>query len=232
MGEIRVGELLCFLGGEYEAFLRQFDGWIHDALEAELAVFALGIHQAGNGTGRGDGTIADDAGKQAGLGNNVAACILVHGFSGGQRGFFAKVDETWLFRRGYADSRKPPPPRLPAAGCDDGESETGCHGGVHSVAALAQHLKPGIGGQVVHAHNHSVAGANRLLVEVGNHVLRAFLGGGVNGKRKRCADSGSQDGEEKPSIHKCYVRITRNALAAHQIRIPSIHTGSSRDCGL
>ena len=82
-------------------------------------------------------------------------------------------------------SRKPPPPRLPAMGCTTAERKAGGHGGVDRVAALAQNFKAGVGGKMVHADDHAVPRAHRLLVAIGNHVLRALLDAVVGGDKKR-----------------------------------------------
>ena len=84
-GQVGVGEFFGFFGGEDEAVGRQFDGGSHDASEAELAVFAFGVDQAGDGAGRGDGAIADDGRIEALFGDDVAVGVLIHGFSGGER---------------------------------------------------------------------------------------------------------------------------------------------------
>src|ERR1019366_10817023 len=70
------------VGGEWE-------GRSHSPLEAQPAVVVLGIDQAGNRARGRDGPVADDAG----VGNDVAFHVLVHGFSGGQGGGFAEVNE-------------------------------------------------------------------------------------------------------------------------------------------
>ncbi len=91
----------------------------------------------------------------------------------------------------------------------DGQGKAGGHGGVHGVATLAQHLKAGVGGQVVDADHHPTARAYRLLVAVRGGVHGALLGSGNGRDGQRDAAEGGQDGGKEPSIHRCGDRITR-----------------------
>ena len=72
-----------------------------------------------------------------------------------------------------------------------GHGQARGNSGVHGVAALAQHFKPGVGGKMVDAHDHSVLRADGLFVQIGNHVLLGLLGLGEEtlverGARKDC----------------------------------------------
>ncbi len=82
------------------------------------------------------------------------------------RGAFSRKSIKVDSPRCVCNNRKPPPPRLPAIGVHDGQGKAGGHGGIHRVAACAQHLKPGIRGQVVHADYHAVPRPHRLFVPV------------------------------------------------------------------
>jgi hypothetical protein len=85
---------------------------------------------------------------------------------------------------------------------DDGESKACGHGSVDGVAAGAKDFNAGVGSKMVNADHHAVLGADRLLVEIGDHVLRELLSGGAKWvKRKCCAGEDGQDGEWFPSGH-------------------------------
>jgi hypothetical protein len=58
---------------------------------------------------------------------------------------------------------------------DDGERKAGGDGGVDGITPLAQDIKACVGGEVMDADNHSVAGADGLFVLIWNHVLRGLL---------------------------------------------------------
>ncbi len=82
--QIGVGEFVCLFGGESEAVAREFDGRGHHALEAELSVFLLCVHEAGDGARRCDGAVAEDAG----LRNDIALRVLIHGLGCGRAVLF------------------------------------------------------------------------------------------------------------------------------------------------
>ena len=82
-GQVGVGQLVGFLRSEFKAFGGEPDGGSHDALEAQLAVFAFGVDQAGHRAGRGDGAVAEDAG----IGDDVAVRVQVHVLRGGEGAF-------------------------------------------------------------------------------------------------------------------------------------------------
>jgi hypothetical protein len=77
---------------------------------------------------------------------------------------------------------------------DNGESKACGHGGVNSVAAGAEDFNAGISGEMVDADDHPMLGADRLLVKIGDHVLRALLSG--SGKRKKRKYDGCEDGRD------------------------------------
>ena len=100
-----------------------------------------------------------------------------------------------------AQEQEPATAEVAGGGMDDGEGKAGGDGGVDCVAAGAEGFKAGVGGEVVDADDHSVTGADGLLVEVGNHVLGGLLGCGGDGDGERGAGEGGQDGEKGPSGH-------------------------------
>ena len=56
---------------------------------------------------------------------------------------------------------KPPPPRLPAAGIDDGERVADRDRGVDGVAAALEHVDADLARQVLRGHDHAVLGRHR-----------------------------------------------------------------------
>jgi len=94
-------------------------------------------------------------------------------------------------------------------GMDNGESKAGGDGGVNGIAAFAQHVEAGVGGEMVDADHHAMGCADGLFIQVGrdggNHVLRWRLGAGLGGGKgwdAKCgAGKGGQNGEKVPSIH-------------------------------
>jgi hypothetical protein len=60
-------------------------------------------------------------------------------------------------------------------GMNDGQSKTGGHGCVDSIAARAKDFNTGVGGQMVNTDHHAVLGSDGLLVKIRDHVLRALL---------------------------------------------------------
>ena len=71
---------------------------------------------------------------------------------------------------------------------NNSESKAGGYGGVDGVAAGAKDFNAGVGCEMMDADDHAMLGADRLLVKVRDHVLRALLGGGAKRrKRKRGA---------------------------------------------
>ena len=187
LGELGVVQLCGFFRREDETLRGEADGRGHHALQAEFAVFALGIGQACHRTGRGDGAVANDAG----IGNHVPLCILVHGFGGGQRRLLAVIDEG-AAAVVHAQEQESAAAKIARKRMDDGEGKTCGHGGIHGVAALAKDLEARVGGEVVHAYHHAVAGANGLLPAPGQDVFLRSLGRngwagngcGENGKEK------------------------------------------------
>jgi hypothetical protein len=90
-------------------------------------------------------------------------------------------------------SRKASAAQVARGRMHDSESKAGGHGGVDGVAAGAQDFNAGVGGQMMHADHHAVLGADRLLVKIRDHVLRALLGD--SGKRKKRKCGASEDGQ-------------------------------------
>ena len=224
-GQVGVGELPGFFGGELEALLGKLDGRSEDAAEAELPVPALGVDQAGHRAGGGDGAVAD----HTQVGDHVALGVLVHGFGGIERGLLAEVDEGGLAVMG-AEEEKAAAAQVAGRRMHHCQGKAGGHGGVHGVAALAQEFKAGVGGEVVDADHHSMPRALGLLGKVGsgvgNPVHRALLGDGWSGGRERGADQGSQDGEKRPSIHGCGDRITRKGRTVRRFLLSQVKSES------
>jgi hypothetical protein len=94
---------------------------------------------------------------------------------------------------------------IAGGGMDDGQREPRGYGGVDRIAAGAEDLNTGIGGEMVDADNHAMAGPDWLLVQIGNHVLRALLqwvlGDGGERAGESGADESGKDGETGPSSH-------------------------------
>jgi hypothetical protein len=84
----------------------------------------------------------------------------------------------------------------------DGESKARGHGGVDSITAGAEDFNARVSGEMMDADDHPMLGADRLLIKIRDHVLRALLSS--SGKRKKrkcggCEDGG--DGEWVPWVH-------------------------------
>jgi hypothetical protein len=58
---------------------------------------------------------------------------------------------------------------------DDGKCKAGGNGRIDGVSACFHNLDAGVGGKMVDADDHAMAGARGLLVEVWDHACRAFL---------------------------------------------------------
>ena len=192
MGQLGVVQLRGFFRGEDEALGREADGRRHDALKAELAVFALGIGQAGHRAGRGDGAVANDAG----VGNDIAFGVLVHGFGGGQGRLFAVIDK----RRPavvHAQEQESAAAQVAGEGMDNGEGKAGGHSRIHRIAAFFQDFKAGVGGKVVNADHHAVARTDGLLAAPGQDVLLRGLGRGEDRRAGNyCGESGEKEARE------------------------------------
>ncbi len=205
-GQVGITELFGLLGAEDEAAAGKLDRWSHDACETELAVLALGVNQAGDRAGRGNGAVADDARLQAVAGEDVALRVLVHGFSGGKRGLLAVVDERCVAVVG-AEQKKAAAAKVAGRGMDHGERKAGGDSGVDGVAAGSEGLKAGVGGEMVNADDYAVLSADWLLVQIGDHFLCGLLGGDLGdlsengGDGERGAGEGGQDGEDGRLIH-------------------------------
>jgi hypothetical protein len=59
-----------------------------------------------------------------------------------------------------------------------GKRKSSSNGRIYGIAARFENLDAGVGGKVVDADDHAMAGARGLLVEVWDHVCFAFLGWG------------------------------------------------------
>ncbi len=92
--------------------------------------------------------------------------VLIHGFGRGQRRLLAIVDEGG-FAVVRAQQQKSAAAEIACCRMHDGERKSGGNGRIDGIAALAQHLNPGVGSQVVHADHHSVARAHGLFILVG-----------------------------------------------------------------
>ena len=171
--QIGIGELAGFILGEHKPIRRQLDGRRHHALQAQLAVLALGVDQAGHRAGRGDRPVAN----HAGIGNHLAMRVLVHGFRCGQRSLLAEVDEGGVAVVG-AQQQKSSAAQVSGCGMYYRQRKSCGHGRIHRVAALAQHFHARVRGQMVHAHHHPVDCSSGLFVAVGNHVPGVLLGVG------------------------------------------------------
>jgi hypothetical protein len=75
-----------------------------------------------------------------------------------------------------AEEHKATTPQVASARVDNGESNASGHGGVNGVAAFAKDIKAGVGGKMMDADDHSMAGTDGLFIQIGNHVLRGLLG--------------------------------------------------------
>ena len=71
-------------------------------------------------------------------------------------------------------SMKPPPPRLPAAGCTTARAKPVATAASTALPPCSRMLTPGIGGEVMHADHHPVAGADGLFAAVGERAWRCF----------------------------------------------------------
>jgi hypothetical protein len=75
--------------------------------------------------------------------------------------------------------------QIACGGMDDGKSKARGDGSVDSVAALAENLKAGVGGEVMDTDDHSIPGADWLLVQIGNHVLLSLPDWGLSWSEER-----------------------------------------------
>ncbi len=87
--KLRVVEFGGFFLGELESIRSQGDRRGHDARQIELAVLPLCVGQAGDGSGSGNGAIAENAGAR----NDGTARVLVHRFGRRKRRLFAVINE-------------------------------------------------------------------------------------------------------------------------------------------
>ena len=117
-----------------------------------------------------------------------------------QRGFFAEVDEGGVAVVG-AEQQEAAAAEVAGDGMDDGQGKAGGHGGIDRVAAGAEDIEAGVGGQVMDGDDHAVRGADRLLGKIGKRVLRALLSGGEGGEGERGDREDGKTGEVMPSIH-------------------------------
>ena len=104
-----------------------------------------------------------------------------------------------------AEEEKAASAEIAGCGMDDGEGKARGYSGVDGVAAGAERLKAGVRGEMVDADDHAVAGSDGLLVQIGNHDLRALLdlvlGGNGDSDGEGGSGEGGEGGKIGPSSH-------------------------------
>jgi hypothetical protein len=168
--------------GEGKSVACEFDGGGDDFVEGELAVLFFGIDEAGNGAGDADGAVSDNARIFVGVGENVALGVEIHIFGGSGGSLFAKVDEV-SFAVGEAEEHEAAAAEISGLGMNDGEGETGGHGGVNGVAAGVEHLDSGTRGKFVDA------GDERVRSVSGAQGSRGRCDGQQNNRNKNCENT-------------------------------------------
>ncbi len=101
-------------------------------LQAELAVFLLGINHAGDRSGHADRLVSD----LAGAGDHVSLLVEVHVRVGCGGSLLAVIEEMRL-AVGHADEHEPSATDVSCRRMDDGEGKSRSNGGVHRIAARA-----------------------------------------------------------------------------------------------
>ena len=84
-----------------------------------------------------------------------------------------------------AEEHKAAPAEIARGGMNDCKSKARGYGGINGVTALAQDFKAGVGGKMLDADDHSILGSDRLLVQIGNHVLWGLLDRGLSWGEER-----------------------------------------------
>ena len=208
-----IAEFLGFFGGELKAVGGEPDGGRDDALAGRACRIC-----ARRRPGRRPSRAWRWSGSR-GRWSRESRCPWRPGtwFRWRRAGAFSRKSMKVVLPSWVRSSRKPPPPRLPAAGCTTASAKPVATAASTALPPCAQHLHAGIGCQMMDADHHAVPRAHRLLVGGGGCGL---LGGECG---RTCGDR-EEGGGAKASA--CRYRRMAPHHGAARITLPRRANGS------